>query len=374
MRDRSLWSTWRPVSAALVALVIIAGSAWGQQPSSKDQPKDSSKDQSQSRDQNRDQNRDQSRDQNRDQSRDQNRDQSRDQNRDSGPVVRTFGKEGDYRTEVRTEVKGKLTDEDRRQASLLTMEVFQHIDKANQAVEADDTKGALKDVNKGREAIKAIRAMLPKANIHTRTTAPDGKAIFEDDYEVQESRIPLFEGLLHTQTLAPIVEARRNAMEVAGVHVVEAETIVTAAMADIDPIEAHLARAAKYLEQDKDEDAAKALAQTLIRGIELRYTKEDKELVSARDSIWLARRSLEENNVTQALVNLEVARQRLRIYREVVSQDQQREVDQMLREVEQLEAQLRSEGNRTVARNELARQGTTVTHWWDRINGWFHHR
>jgi len=354
MRDRSLWSTWRPVSAALLALVIIVGPAWGQQPSSKDQPKDSSKDQSQSRDQNRD--------------------QSRDQSRDSEPTVRTFGSEGGFRTEVRTEVKGKLTDDDRRQASLLTIEVFHHIDKANQAVEAVDTKGALKDVNKGRDAIKAVRAMLPKANIHTRTTAPDGKAIFEDDYEVQESRIPLFEGLLHTQTLAPIVEARRNAMEVAGVHVVEAETIVTAVMADIDPIEAHLARAAKYLEQDKDQDAAKALAQTLIKGIDLRYSKEDKELVSARDAIWLAKRSLEENNVTQALVNLEVARQRLRIYREVVSQDQKSEVDQMLREVEQLEAQLRSEGNRPVARNERARQGSTVTHWWDRINGWFRNR
>jgi len=331
-----------------MALVIVGGPAWGQQ-SSKDQPRDSSKDQS------------------RDSAKD------KDKDKDSGPVVRTFGSAGDYRTEVTTEVKRKMNEEEMRQASLLMIQVFHHIDRASIKTDADETKDALKEVNKAREAIKTIRSMLPMASIHTKTMAPDGKVIFEDDTEVQESRIPLFEGLLHTRTLAPIVAARRNAMEIAGVQVVESETIVTEAIADLDPLEAKLARAAKALEENKDDDATKALAQALVRGIDFRYTKEDKELASARDAIWYARRSLEENNVTQALVNLETARQRLRLYREVVSQDQQKEVDQMLREVEQLESQLRSEGNRTVSRGERARQGSLLTSWWDKVNGWFHH-
>ena len=42
----------------------------------------------------------------------------------------------------------------------------------------------------------------------------------------------------------------------------------------------------------------------LVRGIEFRFSKEDSALAAARDAIWLARRSLEENNATQALVNL----------------------------------------------------------------------
>ena len=63
-------------------------------------------------------------------------------------------------------------------------------------------------MNKSREAIKAIRSMLPEAVIHTKTTAPDGKVIYEDEYAVQDSRIPLFEGMLHSQTLAPILAAR----------------------------------------------------------------------------------------------------------------------------------------------------------------------
>ena len=43
----------------------------------------------------------------------------------------------------------------------------------------------------------------------------------------------------------------------------------------------------------------------------------------------------------------------------------------MLREVEQLEGQLRSEGNRTASRGERARQSHQVTQWWDKVNGWF---
>jgi YfdX protein len=341
MRDRNLWSTWRPVAAALVALVIVAGPAWGQQrssSSSKDESKESSKDQS----------------------------------KESQHVTRTFGNEGDYRTEVTTETKGKLNQEELRQASLLMAQVFGHIDKAREELDADDTKGALKEVNKAHEAIKAIRAMMPKATVRIKTTAPDGKVIYEDEREIQEARIPLFEGILHTQTLAPILAARRNAMEIAGVRVVEAETVATEAIADLDPIEGQLERAAKALEQNKEETASKALAQALIRGIEFRFNKEDKELASARDAIWLARRSLEENNVAQALVNLEVAKQRLRLYREVLSQDERKDVDQMLREVEQLEAQLRQESTTRVAtRGERARQGHMLTSWWDKVNGWF---
>ena len=295
-----------------------------------------------------------------------------DQTRNAGPIVRTFGTEGGYRTEVTTQSISKLNEEDRRQASLLMTEVVQHIGKARDAIDADDTKQALMEVNKAREAAKAIRAMLPKGTVRTRTTAPDGKVIYEDEQGVQVGRIPLYEGILHAQTLAPILAARRNAMEVAGFNVIESERIATEVIADLDPIEGQLARTARALEENKPDVAAKALAMALVRGIDFRFNKEDTELASARDEIWLARRSLEENNAAQALVNLATARQRLRAYRVVLSQDERQEVDQMLREIDQLEAQLRQEGGRTVGQAERAHQGNTLTQWWDRINGWFH--
>ncbi len=264
-----------------------------------------------------------------------------------------------------------MSEEDRRQASILMAGVFEHIGKAREALDADDTERALKEVNKAREAVKAVRAMTPRATVHTRTTAPDGKVIYEDEEEVQVSRVPLYEGILHAQTLAPILAARRNAMEVAGVQVLESERIATEVVANIDPIESQLERAAKALEQRKSEDASKALAMALVRGLDLRFSKEATDLASARDEIWLARRSLEENNPTQALTNLAAARQRLRVYREIAPQDQRQAVDQMLQEIDQLEAQLRQEGTQTVSREERAQQGRQVTHWWDRINSWF---
>jgi hypothetical protein len=297
---------------------------------------------------------------------------AKDQSKDAEPVVRTFGSEGGFRTEVSSRTKGrKLTEEDQRQTSLLMAQVFQHIDKARDAIDADDPREALKEVNKSREAIKAIRSMLPETDIHTKTTAPDGKVIYEDEYAVQESRIPLFEGMLHSQTLAPILAARRNALDIAGVRVVESEAIATEAIADLDRIEGQLARAAKALDDKKAEEADKALALALVRGVDMRFSKEDTELASARDAIWLARRSLEENNTAQALVNLEVARQRLRLYREVLSQDERKEVDQMLAEVEQLEGQLRHDKTQPASRGERARQGQMLTSWWDKVNSWF---
>jgi len=268
------------MAAALMALAMAAGPAWGQQRSSSSSSKDQS---SQS-------NKDQSSQSNKDESNQSNRDQSK----DSDSVTRTFGSQGDYRTEVTTETKGKLKQEELRQASLLTAQVFEHINQAREDIDADNTKEALKEVNKAREAIKAIRSMLPKETVRIKTSAPDGKVAYEDEREIPESRIPLFEGMLHAQTLAPILAARRNAMEVAGIRVVESETIVTEAMADLDPIERQLDRAARALEKDKSEDASRALATALIKGLEFRFRKEDKELASARDAIWLARRSLEE--------------------------------------------------------------------------------
>jgi len=328
-------ATWRSLAAGLIALVVTTGAVRGQQES----PKSTNADESQDR---------------------------------SEPVVRSFGNEGDYRTEMSTKTEGKLTAEDLRQASLLVAEVFQHIEEAFDAIDADDTERAREEVDKGREAIRAIRALLPKTTVHIKTTSPDGKVVYEDERVAQPERIPLYEGIMHAQTLAPILAARQNAMEVAGLQVVESEVISTEVFADIGAIEGGLARAAKDLEQGKSEDASKALGAALIRGLSLRYSKDDSPLVAARDALWLARRSLEENNAAQALVNLEAARRRLQTYREVLPEGQRQAVEQMLDEVERLEAQLRQEGNRVASRDERHNQGNLITRWWDRVNDWLH--
>jgi hypothetical protein len=289
----------------------------------------------------------------------------------AGPVVRSFGAEGGYRTEVKSETLGTLSPDDRRQISLLAAQVFQHVDGARRALDADDTKQARKEVDKGREAIKAIRALQPRANVRTRTTAPDGQVIYEDERVVQEDRVPLFEGMLHARTLAPIQEAQRDSSQVAGVRVVASETISTEVMADIDFVGAQLGRAAKALDDKKTEDAGVALLLAQVRGVEFSYTKADAPLAEARDAIWLAKRALEENNNTQARANLGLARQRLEVYRQVLPEDKRQDVTQMLTEVDQLEGKLRAEVNQPADHAERAKQGSAVTQWWERLNGWF---
>src|SRR4051794_22045154 len=132
MRERGLHPAWKPIIATLVALLFLAGTARAQQA-----PATSAEHESK-----------------------------------GGPVVRTFGAEGGYRTEVRSETKGTLGQEDRRQVSLLAAQVFQHIDEARRALDADDVTQARKEVEKGREAARAIHVLLPRTTVRTRTTAP----------------------------------------------------------------------------------------------------------------------------------------------------------------------------------------------------------
>jgi len=290
------------------------------------------------------------------------------------PVVRTFGAEGGYRTEVRSETHGTLSQDDRRQVSLLAAQVFQHVDEARKAIDADDMSLARKEVDKGKEAIKAIRALLPKTTVRTTTTAPDGQVIYQDEREVQEDRVSLYEGMVQARTLAPILAARRDSAQVAGVRVVESESISTAVTADLDLVEAQLGKAARALDEKKSDDAAAALLLAQVRGVDIRYNKEDTPLAEARDAIWLAKRALEENNSAQARANLAVARTRLEVYRQILPEDRRQDVTQMLSQVNQMEAQLRKEANQPADRAERARQGNAVTQWWDEVNQWFKRR
>jgi len=288
----------------------------------------------------------------------------------ASPVVRTFGTEGGYRTEVRSETRGTLSQDDRRQVSLLAAQLFQHVDEARRALDADDAKQARREVDKGREAIKAIRTLLPRTTVHTRTTAPDGAVIYEDEREVQEDDVPMYEGMLHVRTMAPIVTAKRDAAEVAGVQLLGTSLLSTEVTVDLNTAEAQLARAARALDGNKPEEAAEALTEAQVRGVAFDYRKEDTPLAEARDAIWLAKRALEENNAIQSRANLEIARQRLKIYREVLPEDRRQEVDQLMGEVSQLETRLRQQGTRPTSQAEQSSLSGAVTRWWDQVNDW----
>lgn len=302
----------------------------------------------------------------------------------TNPLVRAYGTEGGFRTEVTSQINGTLSQENRQQAAVLTAQIFQHVDRAQRALDADNAAEARHEVNKGQTAIKAVRAILPTTAVHTKTTGPDGKVVYEDDRELQEDRVPLFEGMISTKTLAPIVAAKedsQDAVELKGVCLVGSETIVTEAFADLGYVEGQLDRAAKALSDNKGDVATKALALAQVRGVDFRYHKEDAPLAAARDALWLAKRALDANNSTQAQANLNVARQQLEIYRQLLPEGQRQDVTQMMNEVSQLDAKLRQEtaqppnpaGNK-VGEPERTRQGNAVTRWWEQINGWFKKR
>lgn len=287
------------------------------------------------------------------------------------PVVRTFGSEGGFRTEVTSDTKGSLSKEDRRQVSLLAAQVFQHVDEARHALEANEVDAARKEMGMARKAVAAVQQLLPKTHVRTKTTAPDGKVIYEDERDVQETHVPLFEGMIQARTLAPIQDAQQDEPRIAGVRVVESQRISTEVIADLAYVDARLRRAMKALDDKNPDEAVASLLLAQVKGVDFRYNKEDAPLAEARDAIWLAKRALEENNSTQAHANLQVARQWLEIYRQVLPEDQRKDVDQMMSEVNQLGDKLRKESSSSTSQANRANHGNTLTRWWEQVNSWF---
>jgi len=197
----------------------------------------------------------------------------------------------------------------------------------------------------------------------TKTGTPNQGEIVE---------IGLFEGMLPTRTLAPILEARRDASRIAGVQVVESEMVSTEVTADLTYVEAQLSRAAKALNDEKPDEAGKVLFLAQAQGVDFQYDNQVEPLAQARDAIWLAKRALEEDNAVQAQANLAVARQQLEIYRQVLPETKREDVNRMMTEVNELESKLRQESRQASASPaERTRQGNAVTQWWDQINRWF---
>ena len=118
-----------------------------------------------------------------------------------------------------------------------------------------------------------------------------------------------------------------------------------------------------------------------VRGVEFKYHKEDTPLAAARYALWLAKRALDENNSTQAQANLNVARQQLEIYRQLLPEGQRQDVTQMMTEVGELDAKLRKEPTTSASaagnqanKSERTTQGNAVTRWWEQVNAWFKKR
>src|SRR5579871_6197535 len=181
-------------------------------------------------------------------------------------VVRSYGPETGYRTEVTSNTTGTLGSEDQQQVAILTAHVFQHIVHAQRALEADKTSDAQQEIVNGRNAIKAIRSLLPTTTVHTQTRSPNGKVIYEATRTVQADRVPLFEGMSSTKTLSPIVAAKQDAVEIKGLRLVGSETITTEAFADLDYVESQLDRASKALNDNEAGAAMKALTLCQVRG------------------------------------------------------------------------------------------------------------
>ena len=339
MSDRHPYFMARPLVAGLVAFAIIGGPAWGQRDSSSSS--------------------------------------SHDQSKNNGEVIRTFGAEGGYRTEVASRTKGKLSDEDRRRALAADGRgprshpggARSHRRRRHQGGPPGSEQGPPGDQGHPRHAAQGEG---PDQDHRARRQGGLRGRARGGGYPHPHLRGNAARPHVGPDPGGPAQAPGRSQ----GVTVVESETIATEVIADVNPIERQLNRAAKFLEENKSQDAAKALALALVRGIEFRFDKDDSPLAAARDAVWLdaagrskrtTPRRPSPTSPSHAGATADLPRGR------AAGPASGCRTGCSARSISSRPNSARK-AIRATSRSpspQRSRQSGRVTHWWDRINSWF---
>ena len=183
-------------------------------------------------------------------------------------------------------------------------------------------KRAHREVDKGREAIKAVLRLLPEDDRPHADHRPRRQGDLRgSSARSRRSAVPLYEGMLHARTLAPIRGGPARRERVAGVRVVESEAISTEVIADLGYVEAELNKAAKALEAGKAEGRRRGPPPGPGPGGRLPLSPGRQAAGRGPRCDLAGQAPCEESNAVQAGANLAIARQRLEIYRQVLPED-----------------------------------------------------
>jgi hypothetical protein len=240
-------------------------------------------------------------------------------------------------TEVKTETAGELSQEDLRQASLLGAHLMMTIEDARVALDAAEEAQAKDAMRQGLKLVEILRTILPETTQTTRVKDKDGKLLFEDSRQIEADRIPLYAALTKVNFLEPVVEAKKEAADVAGMKLADTEFLQTTVTLDLSFVERRIndALRAQDLEQ-----ADSALARAQSEGLDFSLRREDQPLAEVRDALWYAQRAAATGNYVSARANLGTARQRLTIYRDLMAVDQQAKVVELAGQIEKLEEEI----------------------------------
>jgi hypothetical protein len=275
------------------------------------------------------------------------------------PTTITTGSGEKYKTTVEQKPGAELSPEDFRQASLLASRIVVHLNDAIEGLNNERSEDARAALEKGLGLVNVVRQLLPTTEVTTVVHDSKGMEVYRHVDQAQNDRIPLFEGLVAVKVVEAIADAKQDAAAVKGVRLADADVIHTSVLVDLNYIEAKLKQAKDAL-TDKPKDALAHLTLAQSNGIEFSVNKQDDPLVAAQMALQLAEQMVKQDRPEAAKANLQQAKNYLVMYRGIIGEEKNDEVQKLEADISNLQANIERGG----AAGE-------IREFWDRVVGWF---
>jgi hypothetical protein len=243
-------------------------------------------------------------------------------------------------TEVRREVRGKLTEDDVEQVSFLAAHLLQHFDAARGALQGGDPEKAADDIGHAEELLVIIKRLLPVIKMTVVVKDQEGAKLYEDIREVQPNEIPLLQVSAAIDFLQPIVEAKQQAAEATGVKLTHRDLLRASLSLNLRHVEQSLRKATHQLNARDTERAASTLAALEAEAIDVTVEQDDSPLGEIREALVYAHRALSSHNYAEARANLATAREQLALYRDVLPDEDQAQMEGLAKEIETLDEEI----------------------------------
>lgn len=277
----------------------------------------------------------------------------------STPTTISTGSGGKYTTTVDQKPGGELSPEDFRQASLLSSRVLLHLNEAVVSLDEDRTDDARAAIDDGLALVKVVRDLLPTTEVTTVVRDSKGTEVYRHIDQVQDDRIPIHEGLVAVKVVEAVTDAKREAADVKGVRLADADLLHTSVLLDLDYVEGRLNRAKAAL-PDKADDALQQLVLAQAHGISFSVNKQDSPLVAAQMALQLAEQMVEEDRVEAAKANLQQAKNQLVLYRGLMGERESEDVKKLEADITSLQANIDASG-----------AAAEIRSFWDQVTNWF---
>ena len=260
-----------------------------------------------------------------------------------------------------------LTPAESESLSLAAGKLLDHTDKARVALKAHEVEKAKQNVEKALVLANIVKDAVPACNVKTEIAS--GARKYVDEAKVRAWLVPLHEELNAVKVLEPIRAAKKDANEARNKAAKDSgapqpeqlEIRSTLALLDDHLALIGLEKARKALNENKPEEADKALAALQSDGVVFNYVVAEVPLNEIQANLINARASVKENHMAEAKSALAQASASLANYAKTASAAHKAAAEKMQNEIKQLSASLNA---------NLSKSQSAIDKWWHQVTGW----